>query len=66
MSKFLITSVLRVDEPAKASKTIAGLKLANKSNFSYFQIKPRSGLFSKKLRFSHFGPPTAPKRIASE
>ena len=58
-------SVLRVDELASASKTIAGLKLANKSNSFLIFNRPLSGLFSK-LQTLPFGPPTAPRRIASD
>ena len=46
-------------------KTIAGRKFANKSSSFLILSNPLSGLCSKG-RPSHFGPPTAPRRIASE
>ena len=48
----------------KAGKTIAGLRLANKS-ISFLNLnKPFSGLLSKSTP-SYLGPPTAPNNTAS-
>ena len=65
ISRFFIISVFSFDDSARASKTIACLKFANKSNSFLIFKSPLSGLFLKS-RLSHFGPPTAPNRIASE
>ena len=44
---------------------IAGLKLVNKPNSFLIFNKPVSG-FTSCDKESHFGPPTAPSKIASE
>ena len=56
---------LRLDEDFNASNTMAGLKFAYKSSSFLILSKPLSGLISKS-RVSHFGPPTAPRSIASD
>ena len=65
ISRSDIISSFRLDAETKASKTIAGLKFANKSSSFLIFSKPLSGLLMKS-NFSHFGPPTAPKSIASD
>ena len=64
-SRPFIISDFNEEEEARESKTIAGLKLANKSSSFLILRSPLSGLLSK-VRPSHCGPPTAPKSIASE
>ena len=64
ISKLLIISGFKLDDSINESNTIAGLKLAKRSSSFLILRRPLSGLFSKGS-FSHFGPPTAPKRIAS-
>src|SRR5487761_134250 len=58
------TSRFRVEASASAAKTKAGRRLAKSSMSLRSRSKPRSG-FCAKGRLSHFGPPTAPSRIAS-
>ena len=65
MSKLLTTSFFKVEAETRASKTSAGLKLANNSNSFLKPNKPASGLFDLSTS-SHFEPPTAPNNIASE
>ena len=65
ISRPLTTSSLRVEALAKASKTRAGRKLANKPSSLRIPRRPRSGCRLKGSD-SHLGPPTAPNKIASE
>ena len=65
ISRPSIISFFNADASTRAGKHIAGRRLANKSK-SFLNLKrPASGLFSYST-FSHFGPPTAPKRTASD
>jgi len=64
MSRPETNSVFRVEASARASKTIAGRRLANSSISLRRRSRPRSG-FTEKSRLSHLGPPTAPSSTAS-
>ena len=65
ISKFSITPFLREDASASSLNRKAGRRFANKSS-SFLKVKSAcSGLLSHSKE-SHFGAPTAPKRIASE
>ena len=65
MSKLFTISFFKVEAETRASKTSAGLRLANNSNSFLKPNKPASGLFDLSTS-SHFEPPTAPNNIASE
>ena len=64
ISKPSTTSLFKVELSTKASKTFAGRRFAKRANSLRIPSKPRSGrcLYSK---LSHFGPPTAPSKVAS-
>ena len=58
-------SGFKLDASTSCLKQIAGLKFANNFN-SFLNFKSAlSGLFANS-KLSHFGPPTAPKIIASD
>ena len=59
MSSPSTSSRLSEEASARAGKTIAGRRLANRSSSLRSARSPRSGLAAKG-RLSHCGPPTAP------
>eukprot|EP00755_Sulcionema_specki_P013122 Sspe_Gene.53155::Locus_29407_Transcript_1_1_Confidence_1.000_Length_1348::g.53155::m.53155 len=54
------------ETPSRASKDRMGRRLANSPSSLRIFSSPCSGFPSVGFRLSHFGPPTAPRRIASD
>ena len=60
-----ITSFFKEEVSSRPGKAIEGLKFANKSSSDLIFSNPFSGFFAGS-KLSHFGPPTPPRKIASE
>ena len=65
MSRPSIILFLIGDAEASSLNKKAGLRFA-KSSSSFLRVSNACSGLSSQLRFSYFGPPTAPNKIASE
>ena len=65
MSSPSITSGFKEEAPASSLYRIAGLRLAYRSRPARIANRPLSGLNERSM-LSHWGPPTAPNKIASD